>query len=80
MLTKTKNFADFKIFFLQKWNFDGGKFLKICSSINLSWGQARCHNKFAPDRFSRFDIYWIQTDRQTDKLNLKIDGLKNKQN
>jgi len=24
--------------------------------------------KFGPDRFSRFDVYWIQTsDRQTDK-------------
>ena len=22
------------------------------------------HNKFGPDWFSRFDIYWIQTDRQ----------------
>ena len=33
--------------------------------------------KFAPDRFSRFDVYWIQTDRQTngqtDKPNLYID-------
>ena len=25
------------------------------------------HKKFGPDRFSRFDVYWIQTDRQTDK-------------
>jgi len=22
------------------------------------------HKKFGPDRFSRFDVYWIQTDRQ----------------
>ena len=22
------------------------------------------HKKFEPDRFSRFDVYWIQTDRQ----------------
>ena len=29
--------------------------------------------KFGPDRFSRFDVYWIQTDRQTDKPNLYID-------
>ena len=32
------------------------------------------HKKFGPDRFSRFDVYWIQTnkqtDRQTDKPNL----------
>jgi len=25
------------------------------------------HKKFGPDRFSRFDVYWIQTNRQTDK-------------
>ena len=35
------------------------------------------HKKFGPDRFSRFDVYWIQTDRQTprqtDKPNLNID-------
>ena len=38
------------------------------------------HKKFGPDRFSRFDVYWIQTDRQTnrqtDKPNLYIDGEK----
>ena len=45
----------------------------------------RFPNKFGPDRFSRFDVYWIQTDvqtnrhinkqtnRQADKLNLYID-------
>jgi len=27
----------------------------------------RSHKKFGPDRFSRFDVYWIQTNRQTDK-------------
>ena len=39
------------------------------------------HKKFGPDRFSRFYVYWIQTDRQTnkqtnkqtDKPNLYID-------
>ena len=25
------------------------------------------HKKFGPDRFSRFDDYWIQTNKQTDK-------------
>ena len=29
----------------------------------------RSHTKFGPDRFSRFDVYWTQTD----KLNLYID-------
>ena len=32
------------------------------------------HTKVGPDRFSRFDVYWVQTDRQTDKLNLYIDA------
>ena len=31
------------------------------------------HKKFGPDRFSRFDVYWIQTNKQTDKSNLYID-------
>ena len=25
------------------------------------------HKKFGPDRFSRFDVYWIKTNRQTDR-------------
>ena len=25
------------------------------------------HKKFGPDRFSCFDVYWIQTNKQTDK-------------
>ena len=25
------------------------------------------HKKFRPDRFSRFDVYWIQTNKQTDR-------------
>ena len=25
------------------------------------------HKKFGPDRFSRFDVYWIQTNKQTDR-------------
>ena len=28
--------------------------------------------KFGLDRFSRFDVYWIQTDRQTDKQTDKL--------
>jgi len=31
------------------------------------------HKKIGPDRFSRFDVYWIQTNRQTDKAKLYID-------
>ena len=25
------------------------------------------HKKIGPDRFSRFDVYWIQTDKQTNR-------------
>ena len=36
------------------------------------------HKKVGPDRFSRFDVYWIQTNKQTpkqtDKPNLYIDN------
>ena len=30
--------------------------------------------QFGPDRFSRFDFYWIQTKRHPDKLNLYIES------
>ena len=30
------------------------------------------YTKFGPDRFSRFDVYWIQTDRQTDRQAKRI--------
>ena len=56
---------DFQNF--QKSNFDGGKFLKIRSSINLPWGHVMSHKKFGPDRFSRFDVYWIQTNKHPNK-------------
>ena len=36
-------------------------------------GHARFHKKFGPDQCSRFDVYWIQTNKQIDKLNLYID-------
>ena len=70
-----KNFVDFQNF--QKSNFDGGKFLKILSFINLPWAYVMSHKKFGPDRFSRFDVYLLdtnkQTDKQTDKPNLYIE-------
>ena len=28
------------------------------------WSHVKCLNDFGPDRFSRFDVYWIQTDSQ----------------
>ena len=32
------------------------------------------HKKFGPDQFSRFDVYWRQTNKQTYKPNLYIDN------
>ena len=34
----------------------------------------RSHKKFRPDWLSRFDVYWIQTNRHPYRLNLYIDG------
>ena len=43
------------------------KFLKFLSFINLPWAYVMSHKKFGPYRFSRFDVYWIQTNKQTDR-------------
>ena len=40
--------------------------------IIYPWGHVRYHTKFGPDRFSRFDVYWIQTIRQTYKQSIYI--------
>jgi len=42
----------------------------------FSYGHVMSHTKFGPDRFSRFDVYWIQTNKQTDKPNLYIEVTK----
>ena len=34
------------------------------------------HKKCGPDRFSRFDVYWIQTNKHPDKPNLHKDYIK----
>ena len=57
-----ENFVDFHYF--QKLNFVKGNFLKIRSFINVPWGHRMSQTKFGPDRFSRFDGYWIQTNRK----------------
>ena len=33
----------------------------------------KSHTKFGPDEFSRYDVYWIHTDRQTVKESIYID-------
>ena len=35
--------------------------------MNLPSGHVMSHKKFGPNRFSRFDVYWIQTNKQTDR-------------
>ena len=62
-----ENFEDFKN--SQKWNFDGGKFLKIPSSINLTWGHARSLKKLGPIGSAVLTfIGYKRTDRQTSKV------------
>jgi len=46
---------------------------KGLSFINLTCGHVMSHKKFGYDRFSRFDVYWIQTNRHPDKPNLYIE-------
>jgi len=61
------NFRGFSKF--QKLNFARSKFLEIWPSTNLPLGHARSHHKrFGSNRFSRFDAYWKQTNRQTNKV------------
>ena len=50
---------DFQNF--QKSNFVRGKYLKT-----------RKPQKFGPDRFSRLDVYWIQTDRQAEFIQISV--------
>ena len=79
-----KKFADFIIFFHAFSKFYKIKKLliqifEILSFINLPWGHERCHKKCGPDRFSRVDVYWIQTNRQTPRqakfiYRLEIEG------
>ena len=59
--TKTKNFADFV-------NLDFQNFMKIKFSLRLIFfnfyhtGSCEVLKKFGPDKVSRFDVYWIQTN------------------
>ena len=68
-----KKFFSWIIKIFWKSEFFGGKFDKFWSSINLSWGHVRSHKKIGPDQFSRFDVYWSHTNRQTDKQSINID-------
>ena len=61
-----RGFQDIKIF--KNIKTFKHKFFKFWQFINLPWGDVRSHTKFGPDRFCRFDVYWIQTDRQTSQI------------
>ena len=52
----------------QKSKAFGYNFMKFWAFKNLLWSHARSHTKFGHDhRFSCFDVYWIQTNTQTNK-------------
>ena len=63
-----KNSRIFKnLNFLPKLKTFKTHFFKFLSFINLPCGHVMSHKKFGPDRFSRFDVFWIKTNRQTDR-------------
>ena len=45
---------------------------KVRGFTKPSLGSREVPQKNGPDRFSRFDVYWIQTDRQTDNCKVYI--------
>ena len=46
---------------------------EIKSSVNLTWGHVRSHNKFPPIGSA---VYWIQANKQADKqVSVYIDTL-----
>ena len=47
-------------------------FKKMLSFINLPCGHVMTHKNYGPDRFSRFDVYWIQTNKQTPRQTSQI--------
>jgi len=61
--TKIADFQEFN-FFTKLKTFKTHFFL---SFINLSCGHVMSHKKFGPDQFSRFDVYWIQTNRHPNR-------------
>ena len=73
MIQKQK-FSGFTSFFVDFQNFTKFKlfwrllFVILSTSINFPWSHVGSHIKLGPDRYSRFNVYWIQPVRQTDKL------------
>ena len=52
-----------------------GKIFENSIIHNHSMGSSRSHKKFGPDRFNRFDVYWIQKNEQTDKQSILIEDI-----
>ena len=63
LFVKQKRFADFIKNLVD--------LLKFWSSINFPWGHMRSHTKLGPDQFSRFDVYWVQTNKKQTEYILK---------
>ena len=73
---QTKNFADFITKFrgfskLSKIEFCQRQIFKN-SIICFLWGPVMSHKKIGSNLFSRFDVYWIQTNKQTPKQTSKV--------
>ena len=69
-------FCGFPFFFVDFQNFtkieECWRQLFVILSIHKpSLGHVRFHTKSGPNRFSRFDVYWIQTDRQAQGCNAR---------
>ena len=72
------NFAYFLFSFVKLYiqnilNNFGDNVLQFCAFINLPWGRVRSLKKCVPDRFSRFDVYQFQTNKQTSKQSIYIE-------
>ena len=73
--TITKKVSGFRKFFLRISKFLQKSKTFVILSIHKTfrpWGHVRSHTKFVPDRFSRCDVYWIQTNKQTDRQTSKV--------
>ena len=63
-----KKFVDFIILFR---GYSKSSENQILSIYNLPCGYVSCLKNSGPDRFSRFDVYWLQTETQTSKVNIR---------
>ena len=57
-------------FYQKKSKNFGDNIFVILSIHKPSLGHLRSHKKCGPNRYSRFDVYRLQTNRQTDKQSI----------